>query len=134
MIAKIRDGSMLLPSGVDRFNLDATLQMAGQAATAVFCNIVLAAAGHGLILAFLVACLGLVLTTRKHRYGRPLLVVAGKIAIVCAVMAIPGSIFWLSTHHLPATGTFQVSSLGFLVFWSWISLHLCAEEMNFEWF
>lgn len=123
-----------MPTGVDRFNLDAALQMAGQAATALFCNIVLAAAGHGLVLAILVGLIGWVLLARQKRWGRPLLVVAGKIAVVCAVMAVPGTIFWLSTHKLPGTGTFQVSSLGFLVFWSWISLHLCAEEMNFEWF
>lgn len=123
-----------MPNGSDNLNLDASLHMIGQAATAVVCNICFNAALHGLALAAVVATVGLCMRLNRRRFGPPLLAVAGKLSLFCLLMLMPGSLFWLTMHSLPSTGSFHISSLGFLIFWMWISLHLSAEEMNFEWF
>lgn len=123
-----------MPVGADGFNLDQTMQMIGQAFYGVTCHIWFDAALHGLAIAVLIGLTGLVLKTRNHRYGRPLMAVCWKLGLFCLLLVMPGALALLISGTLPPTGAFKISSLGFIVFWSWISLHLSAEEMNFQWF
>src|SRR5205814_6820305 len=116
------------------FNLDETMNMVGQAFYGVTCHIWFDAALHGLIIAAFIGIAGLLLRYRKHNYGKPLLAVCWKLSLFCLLLAAPGAVVLLMSGHLPSTGAFRISSLGFIVFWSWISLHLSAEEMNFQWF
>lgn len=120
--------------GAEKFNLDATVTAVGQACTALFCHALFDAALHGLAVALAVGLVGLVFTQRRKRFGKPLLAVSAKLAMFCAVLTLPGIIALATAGHLPPVGVFQFSSLGFVVFWGLISLHLSAEEMNFEWF
>ncbi|SRR5579875_2630763 len=118
----------------ERFNLDATLAALGQAAGALVCHALFDAAVHGLAVAAAVAAVGLLIARRQSRLGRPLLAAGRKLGIFCAALAVPGLISLLTSGRLPPVGVFHFSSLGFVVFWSLISLHLSAEEMNFQWF
>ena len=118
----------------EKFDLQATLDMAGGAFQAVACHIFFDAALHGAAIAIIIGIIGAILWSRKNRSGRPLVMVCKKLLIACAVMATPGLISLMCSRQLPPTGAFQINSLGFIAFWSWITLHLSAEEMNFEWF
>jgi len=88
-----------MPTGIDRFDLDATLQMVSQAATAVVCNICFSAACHGLAIAALVAGVGLVLKLANKKIGRPMMMVAAKLSLACLILAIPGAIYLLQAQH-----------------------------------
>jgi hypothetical protein len=121
-------------AAADKFDLQATLDSAGVAFQAVTCHIFFDAALHGLVIAAIIGIVGAVLWSRKHKYGRPFVMVCKKLAIACCIMATPGIISLALSHQLPPTGAFHINSLGFILFWSWICLHLSAEEMNFEWF
>jgi hypothetical protein len=121
------------PTG-DKFDLQATLDAAGTAFQAVCCHIFFDAALHGIVIAALLGIVGAILWKRKQRFGRPLVMVSKKLAIACSIMALPGIISLALSKELPPTGAFHINSLGFILFWSWICLHLSAEEMNFEWF
>ena len=114
------------------FNLDSALTMLGQGLYAVVGHICFEAGLYGLFTALLIAVSGCV--TRLTRYGLPLLVVSRKLAVFCSILIAPGTIILATTHQLPATGAFQVTPVAFIIFWSWISLHLAAEEFNFEFF
>lgn len=121
-----------MPEGYEHFNLEQTMHSVGIALQAVTGHIFFDAALHGLIIALVIALVGLVLLLRKQKYGQPLTIVAGKLSIACLIMMLPGFFFLLKQHQLPSTGVFHINSLGFIVFWVWISLHLSAEEINFE--
>ncbi|HEY9869204.1 MAG TPA: hypothetical protein V6D08_08560 [Candidatus Obscuribacterales bacterium] len=123
-----------MPFGQEKFNLDSALASAWQAFQAVVCHIGFEAALHGLAFAFLLGLAGLVFIRRGQRFGRPLVAVCFKLSLFCLVLMLPGVMALVLSGRLPATGTLKISSLGFIVFWSLISLHLSAEEMNFEWF
>lgn len=123
-----------MPVGADKFNLDATLSAIAQACTALFCHALFDAAWHGFAVALLVGLAGFLLHKRKQRFGKPLIAVCRKLSAFCLVLTIPGIISLVTSGRLPPVGVFQFSSLGFLVFWSFVSLHLSAEEMNFEWY
>jgi predicted branched-subunit amino acid permease len=120
--------------GAEKFDLNATVSAIGQACTALFCHALFDAALHGLAVALTVGLVGLILSQRRQRFGKPLMAVSAKLAMFCAALLLPGLIALITSGHLPAVGVFQFSSLGFVVFWGLISLHLSAEEMNFEWF
>jgi hypothetical protein len=123
-----------MPVGADRFDLDATLAAISQACTALFCHALFLAALHGLAVAAVVGISGYFIATRGVRFGKPLVAVSRKLFIFCGVLTVPGLGALLFSGHLPPVGVFHFSSLGFIVFWSVISLHLSAEEMNFQWY
>lgn len=120
--------------GDEHFSLAATMDALGQATVAIICRIGFDAAVHGLIVAFIIAVIGLVLASRQHRYGKPLLSVFKKMAIFCSALAVPGVICLISSGKLPPVNSLQLSSVGLIGFWSLVVLHLCMEEMNFQWF
>lgn len=123
-----------MPLGSDRFDLNATLAAMGQALNALICHALFDAALHGIFVAAVVGLIGYLLFRRGGRFGKPLIAVAKKLSIFCAVLALPGVASLITQGQLPPVGVFHFSSLGFVVFWGLISLHLSAEEMNFQWF
>jgi len=123
-----------MPFGQDKFDLQATINGTGQALGAIVCHIGFEAALHGLAFALVLGLAGLILAGRGQKFGRPLMAVCAKLSLFCLVLMSPGVIALLVSGGLPSTGTFEITSLGFIVFWSLISLHLSAEEMNFQWF
>jgi hypothetical protein len=114
------------------FNLDSALVMLGQGLYAVVGHICFDAGLYGLVTAVLIAISGGI--THSTKYGAPLLVVSRKLAIFCGILSAPGAIILATAHQLPSIGSFQVTPIAFIIFWSWISLHLAAEEFNFEFF
>lgn len=122
-----------MPEG-EHFNLSQTVNAVWQALSAVVCRIGFDVAVHGLILALIVAAVGFVLSTRKHKAGKPLLSVFRKLAIFCSILAVPGLVCLFTQGSLPPVNTLQLSSVGLLGFWCLVTLHLCMEEMNFQWF
>ena len=114
------------------FNLDAALAMLVRGLYAIVGHICFDAGLYGLGMAALTAFAGLI--TRSTRYGLPLLMASRKLALLCSILVAPGALIMAVTHHLPPTGAFNVSPLAFMVFWSWIGLHLAAEQFNFEFF
>lgn len=103
-----------------------------------FVNVVLRvgfeAALHGLIAAGIVFTVAVILLAKGHRYGKPLLAVFRKVSLFCLVFGAPGAICLLSSGTLPPVNALQLSSVGLLGFWCLVILHLCMEEMNFQWF
>ncbi len=116
------------------FNLHQTLAMIGQAFQAVVCNVFFDAALHGLAIAVLFAVIGFILLKRKPKIGKPFISVGKRLSIFCGILMVPGLISLIMAGHLPSTGVFSINSLGFIVFWSLICVHLSAEEMNYQWF
>ncbi|MBY0357064.1 MAG: hypothetical protein K2W82_03610 [Candidatus Obscuribacterales bacterium] len=122
-----------MPEG-EHFNLSQTVNAVWHALSAVVCRIGFDVAVHGLILALIVAAVGFILSTRKHKAGKPLLSVFRKLAIFCSILAVPGLVCLFTQGSLPPVNTLQLSSVGLLGFWCLVTLHLCMEEMNFQWF
>jgi hypothetical protein len=120
--------------GTEHFNLSATLDAVWQALAAVACRIGFSAALHGICLAALLLAVGLLLSGRKHRYGKPLVCVAGKIALSCLILGLPGLACLLTDGSLPAVNSLELSSVGLIGFWSLVGLYLCLEELNFQFF
>ena len=118
----------------ESFNLHTTLIQINQAVFAVVCHIFFEAGLHGLISALIIGIIGSILLMRKQRFGKPFIAVGKKLGLVCSGLMLPGILAILKLGHLPAAGVFNVNSLGFMVFWSLVSLYLCAEEMNYQWF
>lgn len=116
------------------FNFRETVAAVWQAASAVTCHILFDAAIHGLFVAAVILTASLVLKARKHRFARPLSLVARNIALLCAAFTIPGFLSLLFTGKFPYTGVYNINSFGFLGFWGMVTVHLCFEEMNFQWF
>lgn len=116
------------------FNLHETIQAIGQAFQAVICHVFFDAALHGLAIAAIFAVLGVILLKGRPKIGKPFIAVSKRLAIFCAVLIVPGLISLAVQGHLPSTGVFAINSLGFIIFWSLICVHLSAEEMNFQWF
>ena len=123
-----------MPTGSESFDLQATLNAVGDAFTIVLCRIGFEAGAHGLLAASVVGMLGFYLWRKRHRAGRPLLMVCRKLVIVCGIMVVPGLIAMVTAGKLPQVGTLQLNSIGLLGFWTLVILHLSMEEMNFEWF
>ncbi len=123
-----------MPGQLEHFNLDATLALVGQAFAALICHIGFDAAYHGLIFAALIGVSGIIMGARGLRFGKPLVAVCKKLSLFCVLLITPGLLCLAITGQLPSTGTFQISSAGFIAFWSLICLHLSAEEMNYQWF
>ena len=121
-------------TGTEHFSLAATMTALQQGLVTIVCRIGFDAAVHGFIVGLIIACVGLFLASKKQRYGKPLLSVARKIAIFCAVMAMPGAICLVTSGSLPPVNSLQLSSVGLIGFWSLVTLHLIMEEMNFQWF
>ncbi|PWT95324.1 MAG: hypothetical protein C5B53_11565 [Candidatus Melainabacteria bacterium] len=113
-----------------KFDLSATLAAIGQAVMAVICHMVFMFAVHGLFMAALLALAGAFFLVKQHHFGPPLLRVARRLAIVCAVLALPGVLCIVFWGGLPSAGVFNVNSLGFICAWSLICLHFSAEEIN----
>ncbi len=122
-----------MEQGLEKFDLQSTVATVWNAIGAVTCHILFDGAIHGLIMAAIICTIGLALRTRQHRFGKPLIFAALRIALVCVLATIPGVLCLVITGKLPETGVYNVNSLGFIVFWSMVSVHLCAEEMNFQW-
>jgi hypothetical protein len=114
----------------DKFDLQATLQAIGQAVTAVMCHMIFDFALYGLFMAVLLALAGAVYFRKRHRFGRPLLTVSRRVAMVCIVLSLPGVCSLVFYHALPSAGVFNVSSIGFICAWALIFLHLSAEEIE----
>lgn len=118
----------------EKFNFQQTVSEVGQAATAVIGHCLFDAAVNGFVLALIIACTAMFLSRTKHRFTKPLFSVARRLSMVCAVVAIPGILNLIFTGKLPNSGNYNISSLGYIVWWSMVSVHMCAEEMNFQWF
>ena len=118
----------------EHFNLSATIDAVWQALVAIVCRIGFYAALHGFCLSIIVLIVALALLSRKHRYGKPLLAVFGKIVIVCAILSLPGLACLVTCGALPAVNSLQLSSVGLIGIWSLVTLHLVMEEMNFQLF
>ncbi|MBZ0189690.1 MAG: hypothetical protein K8F91_25820, partial [Candidatus Obscuribacterales bacterium] len=110
------------------FSLAETVNTVWQAALAVICHILFDAALHGFVLAFCIGMAGFLLRSKKHKFGRPLLAASRKLAILCIGVSIPGALTIAFTGGLPDTGNYSVHSIGFIVFWSMVSVHLVGEE------
>ena len=123
-----------MPPGQERFDLDACLSSLKEGLTAVVCHVGFDAALHGLAFALVIGLCGLIMRGRGKRSGKPLIAVCLKLSAFCLLLMLPGLAALAVQGALPSTGTFQISSLGFIVFWTLICLHLSAEEMNFQWF
>lgn len=119
---------------VEKFNFQQTVSEVGQAAIAVIGHCLFDAAINGFLLAIVIALVALILSRTKHRFTKPLFSVARRLSIVCAVVAVPGVLYLIFTGKLPSSGNYNVTSLGYIVWWSMVSVHMCAEEMNFQWF
>ncbi|MBX9687116.1 MAG: hypothetical protein K2X27_10465 [Candidatus Obscuribacterales bacterium] len=120
--------------GSEHFDLAAASDAVWNALVSVVCRIGFDAAVHGFCLAGIVLAVALSLSSRKHRYGKPLLAVARKIAIFCSILGLPGLISLVMSGKLPEVNSLQLSSVGLIGFWSLVTLHLCMEEMNFQLF
>ncbi len=116
------------------FNLEATMQAVWHAFVNVICRIGFDAAVHGLIVAFIVLAVGIGLSARKHRFGKPFISVFRKIAIFCSLLVLPGLICFVSAGKLPPVNSLQLSSFGLIGFWALVTLHLLMEEINFQLF
>jgi len=118
----------------DKFDFQATLNAVGNAVVSVICHILFDFAMVGLGVAAVLAVLGFVMGQRKHRFEKRFYTVAKNISLACLGMALPGIGCLIFTGHLPESGVYVNFSLGFLVLWSMVTIYLCAEEMNYEWF
>ncbi len=118
--------------GTEHFDLAATMDAITQGIVSIVCRIGFEAAVHGLVLAGVVLAASLFYATRKHRFAKPLVTVAKKLSIFCAIIAIPGVISLVSTGKLPPINSLQLSSVGLIGFWTLVTLHLCMEEINFQ--
>jgi hypothetical protein len=114
------------------FNLHATLEAIGQGIVAVVCHMLFDWALHGLILAGIVALIGFALQRRYPNFGRPLLRVSKRTSIFCAVVCVPGCLWFVAYGRLPDAGVFNFNSLGLIGLWSLIYVHLSAEEINHQ--
>lgn len=114
----------------DKFDLHATLQAIGQAATAVVCHMLFEFAMYGLLMAVLLAIAGAFYLSKQHRFGRPLITVSRRVATTCLILSLPGAWTLVFYGSLPSAGVFNVSSIGFICAWSLIFLHLSAEEIE----
>lgn len=123
-----------MPEPTGHFSLSATMGAVWQAFEAVVCRIGFDVAIHGLIVALVVFVIGLVLSSRKHKAGKPLVSVFRKLAVFCSILALPGIICLFSKGSLPKVNSLELSSIGLIGFWCLVTLHLCMEEMNFQWF
>lgn len=124
-----------MPHGSESsFDLQATLNAVGEAFKTVVCTIGFEAGAHGLFAASVVGMIGFYLWRKRHRAGRPLLMVCKKLVVICGVMCVPGLIAMVTAGKLPVVGTLQLNSIGLLGFWTLVILHLSMEEMNYEWF
>lgn len=119
---------------LEKFDFQATLRSVGEAVVSVICHILFDFALVGIAVAAVLATCALVLSKRKHHFTRPFYVVARRIATACAALAVPGLAYLVFTGHLPDSGVYLNFSFGFLVLWSMVTIYLCAEEMNYEWF
>jgi hypothetical protein len=119
---------------VEKFDFQATVRSVGEAVVSVICHILFDFAIVGICVAIVLSICAVVLKGRNHHFARPFFVVSRSIATACAVLAVPGCGFLLATGHLPESGVYLNFSFGFLVLWSMVTIYLCAEEMNFEWF
>jgi len=117
-----------MESGSENFNLHATMQAIGSAVVAVVGHMLFKFAIHGLIMAIVLMLVGFILEKRKHRFGRPLVLVTGRIFLFCGILCLPGAYFLVKDGHLPDAGVFNINSYGFISLWSLIFLHLTAEE------
>ncbi|MBX9573350.1 MAG: hypothetical protein K2X77_30905 [Candidatus Obscuribacterales bacterium] len=120
--------------GTEHFDLAATVDAIWGAVVALVCRVGFDAAVHGLVIGLIIAGIGVFLLNRKHRYGKPLMAVSRKIAIFCCVLGLPGLIALVSSGKLPPVNNLVLSSVGLLGFWALVTLHLCMEEMNFQYF
>lgn len=118
----------------EKFNFQETVHEVGQAAIAVIGHCLFDAAVAGFVLALVLALVALVLSRSKHRFTKPLFSVSRRLSMVCAVVAVPGVLYLIFSGKLPNSGNYNVSFLGYIVWWSMVSVHMCAEEMNFQWF
>jgi hypothetical protein len=121
-------------NGTEHFDLAATTNAVWQAIVAVVCRIGFDAAVHGFCVAAIVLAVGLSLSAKGHRYGKPLVAVFRKIALFCSILVLPGLICLMTSGKLPPVNSLQLSSVGLIGFWALVTLHICMEEMNFQLF
>ena len=121
-------------SSPDDFNMQETVQAVLDALGGVFCHVCFDASLYGIPVAAAVALLSLVVKQKKQHMAKPMLLAAGKLAVVCAIFSIPGFICLAITGSLPSTGYFQVNGIGFIGFWSLVSVWQCGEQVNHQWF
>lgn len=118
----------------ETFNLHQTIAAVQQALYGVICHILFDAALHGFVMALALGAIGFVLAKRSNRFGKPLMNVCRRLSLFCVFLAVPGVLALIFQKHLPPTGNYNVNSLGFVIFWSMICVHLSAEETNYDFF
>ncbi len=123
-----------MEDSLNKFDFQATLNSVQQALYSVVCHIVFDFAMHGFIIVLVLCVCGFILKQKQHRFSRPLLNVARRIGITCVILCTPGLACLAICKTLPATGVYTGASLGFIVFWTMVTIYLCAEEMNYQWF
>lgn len=123
-----------MDTSLEKFDFQATVRSVGEAVVSVICHILFDFALVGIGVAVVLSVCAFVLSQRKHHFSRPFYVVARRIATACAALSVPGFGFLIFTGHLPASGVYLNFSFGFLILWTMVTIYLCAEEMNFEWF
>lgn len=120
--------------GSEPFDLQATFALVWNALVSVVCTIGFQLAVHGLIVAAVICLIALICMQRRSKAAAPLFVVVKKIAISCAVLAVPGAISLVTSGHLPPVNRLELNSFGLLGFWALVTAHFCMEEMNHQWF
>ncbi len=119
----------------DKFNFQEAVHIVTDALGGVVCTIFFEAAKYGLIVAAVVFLAGLSLkNTRRALLSKPMMLAASKLAITCLVLSIPGIICQVLTGGLPSKGFFEIYPLGYIGFWSLVSVWLCGESINYQWF
>lgn len=119
---------------LDKFDFDATVRTVGEAIVSVICHILFDFALVGIGVAAVLATCAYFLGKRKHHFTQPFFVVARRVSTACLALAIPGLVCLLLTGRLPESGVYINFSFGFLVLWTMVTIYLCAEQINFEWF
>lgn len=116
------------------FNLSETVDTIVNALNGVVCHILFDASIHGLLVAAAIALVGLSVSSKKKRLAKPLLLAAAKLATFCGILTVPGFLTLMIAGKLPETGYYTSNSLGFISFWSLVSVWLCGEHINHQWF
>ncbi|MBX9671690.1 MAG: hypothetical protein K2X93_29145 [Candidatus Obscuribacterales bacterium] len=124
-----------MEKSIEKFDFHATVDAVWQALFSVTCHILFDFALVGLGIATFIGACAFVFKARQHRFARPFTSVAIRLGSVCLGLAVPGLVCLVFTGKLPDSGVYGNNCfLGFLVFWSMVTIYLLGEEMNYQWF
>ena len=118
----------------ENFSLQETLNAIQQALYGVTCHILYDAALHGIVIGCVVAVLGLCLRPSKTKASKPMVLAGFKIMTLCFILATPGMVTLYLVGSLPETGYYESNTLGYICFWSYVSVWFTGEHINHQWF